>query len=544
MAQRFVSPGTFVEEIDQSFLGQGVEQIGAALIGRTSKGPAFVPVKVSNFNEYVDIFGDLSSSYVLGYAARAYLRNSSAANIVRVLGPLGRTANGTAVAPGYTAQKTMAIVAQTGSTTGRIHALLEVSASSHLVVTDLTNDLFFIRLSSSTGIPANANNDGYVAVTASFLTSSANYVKKVLNTDPTNFVAKGYYLRDVYDYAFKIHVNGNATYSSASYSTMNTLQDGFQSASSPWVKSQEFGGNTEYDLLRVHTLGHGYSENGRFKVSVSNVKISPVPTTNEYGTFTLQVRNFGDSDKSVSLVESFENLDLNPGSRNYVMKRIGDQYWEYDVTNDKMVLRGDYQNQSKFVRVEIATGSYPATSLPWGFKGLVKPNLGLNSGSISGLESTVSSSIQALPYVADLKDKETQAEAKDYIYWGVETAISGSVVARLTLLPNMTGSDPDFSLKLVSGSDGAADIGAGNQGLRYDTTLTSVDSKKGPGDTLSHTVLSSKYAKFTLPLAFGFDGFDPKFANPLENETRLTAVSNIGVQAIRQAIDVVKDPDF
>src|SRR3990167_3479131 len=543
MATKFVSPGVFTEELDQSFLGQGVEQIGSALLGLTEKGPAFVPVRVSNFNEYAEIFGDLNSDFMLGYAARAYLRNSAGANVVRILGPAGRTANGAAVNPGFTAESTWAIVAQTGSTTGRIHALLEITGAADLVITDLTNDQFYVEISGTVA----AMTDPPIAVTASFLTSSSNYIKKVLNTDPTLFTTKGYYVREVYDYVYKKHVNGNAVYGSASYSSMNTLQSGFMSASTPWIKSQEYGGVTEYNLFKVHTLGHGKVENGRFKVSVSNVKVSPVPSTTEFGTFTLLVRNFLDSDKSVATVESFENLDLNPTSRNYLLKRVGDQFWNYDATNDKMILNGDYPNQSKFVRLELNTGSYPDDALPWGFKGLARPDLTLNSGSVTpsfGLNATVSSSIEPLPYVGDLKDKEVQAEPKDYIYWGVEMDLSGSVVGRLSLLPVLTGSDPDFSLKLVSGSSGTATPGAGNQGLQYDTTLVDVASKKGPGTTTSHTVLEPKYAKFTVPLAFGFDGFNPKHSNPIDNELRLTAVSDIGTQAVRQAIDTIKDPDF
>src|SRR3990167_2438565 len=542
MAQTFVSPGVKITEIDQSFLGQAIEQIGAAVIGLTEKGPAFVPTKITNFNEYVNIFGNLNSDYVLGYAARAYLRNSSPLNVVRVLGPSGRTSNGSAVNPGWTAQSVWAVVATTGTSdantiSGSLHALIELTSSAVLVVTDLTNDEFFLRLSSSTyTVPANVNNDGFVAVTASFLTSSANYIKKILNTDPTLFAEQGYYLREVYDYAYHIlggTGGGNAKYSSASYSTMATLTNGFNSASSPWIKSQELGGSSEYNLFRIHTLGHGRSENGRFKVSVSNVKVSPT-TTSDFGTFTLTVRDFKDSDLSPVIIESFENLSFDASSPNFILKRIGDQYWEYDATNDKMVQRGNYTVQSKYVRVEVTTGSYPNSVLPWGFRGLAKPAL-----------TFLTSSMQPLPYVADLsKDKYGgPAEPTDNVYWGVEFKLSGSIISRLSLLPTMTGSDTDFSLKLVSGSVADASVGDGNQGLRYVTG--SLVTKKSPGTTLAHGVLDPTHAKFTVPLAFGNDGWDPTLAvSPIDNDAQLSALTQIGVQAVRQGIDVIKDPDF
>lgn len=40
MAERIVSPGVFTQERDLSFLPQGVADIGAAIIGPTTKGPA------------------------------------------------------------------------------------------------------------------------------------------------------------------------------------------------------------------------------------------------------------------------------------------------------------------------------------------------------------------------------------------------------------------------------------------------------------------------------------------------------------------------
>ena len=49
MAERIVSPGVFTREKDLSFLPQGIGEIGAALIGPTESGPAFVPTLIRNF---------------------------------------------------------------------------------------------------------------------------------------------------------------------------------------------------------------------------------------------------------------------------------------------------------------------------------------------------------------------------------------------------------------------------------------------------------------------------------------------------------------
>ena len=45
MAERIVSPGVFTRERDLSFLPQAIGEIGAAIVGPTAKGPAFVPTQ-------------------------------------------------------------------------------------------------------------------------------------------------------------------------------------------------------------------------------------------------------------------------------------------------------------------------------------------------------------------------------------------------------------------------------------------------------------------------------------------------------------------
>ena len=51
--ETIVSPGVFTRENDQSFLPQGIGQIGAAIVGPTMQGPAFVPVVIRNGFLYV-----------------------------------------------------------------------------------------------------------------------------------------------------------------------------------------------------------------------------------------------------------------------------------------------------------------------------------------------------------------------------------------------------------------------------------------------------------------------------------------------------------
>jgi len=86
MAERIVSPGVFTREKDLSFLPQGITEIGAALIGPTQEGPAFVPTIVRNMGEFEDMFGKESQDFYVPFTAKQYLQSAGTVTIVRVLG--------------------------------------------------------------------------------------------------------------------------------------------------------------------------------------------------------------------------------------------------------------------------------------------------------------------------------------------------------------------------------------------------------------------------------------------------------------------------
>ena len=85
MAEKIVSPGVFTEEKDLSFLPQGIAAIGAAFVGPTIKGPAFIPTSVNSYGEFAQMFGDTNPNLYLPYTAKEYLNNSGQLTVVRVL---------------------------------------------------------------------------------------------------------------------------------------------------------------------------------------------------------------------------------------------------------------------------------------------------------------------------------------------------------------------------------------------------------------------------------------------------------------------------
>lgn len=85
--QVFRSPGFFEREIElKAPPGGGPVGVPAGVIGTANKGPAFVPVTVANFNEFVSIFGNLDPKKFGPYAVNEFLKNRTALTYMRVLG--------------------------------------------------------------------------------------------------------------------------------------------------------------------------------------------------------------------------------------------------------------------------------------------------------------------------------------------------------------------------------------------------------------------------------------------------------------------------
>ncbi|MHC4752800.1 MAG: phage tail sheath subtilisin-like domain-containing protein, partial [Planctomycetota bacterium] len=98
---KFISPGVFIDEIDQSQLPAVPTEVGPVVIGRARKGPADKPVQVESFSDFVQTFGNPVAGNEGGdtwregnntaptyaaYAAKAWLRNNSPLTFLRVLG--------------------------------------------------------------------------------------------------------------------------------------------------------------------------------------------------------------------------------------------------------------------------------------------------------------------------------------------------------------------------------------------------------------------------------------------------------------------------
>ena len=84
--QTFRSPGFFEREIDASTRTSEITGTPAGIIGTAERGPAFVPVTVGSFQDFVNRFGSIDSDRFGPYAVQAFLQHRTAATYMRVLG--------------------------------------------------------------------------------------------------------------------------------------------------------------------------------------------------------------------------------------------------------------------------------------------------------------------------------------------------------------------------------------------------------------------------------------------------------------------------
>ena len=154
---KFVSPGVFINEIDNSFIPKTADVIGPVVIGRSAYGQALRPTKVDSFSEFIENFGypiaggrgaDVSrNGNNIGptygpFAAQAYL-NSKVGPItfVRLLGAQHDDA-ATAGKAGWSTANLNTSVASNGGAYG---LLIVPSASIGTVVTGTLAAVWYLK---------------------------------------------------------------------------------------------------------------------------------------------------------------------------------------------------------------------------------------------------------------------------------------------------------------------------------------------------------------------------------------------------------------
>ena len=515
MAEVFVSPGVYTQEIDDTFSPPpGAAAIGAALVGYTKKGPAFLPTTVNSFGQFRDRFGGLNPEFYMPYAAQSYLRNASTLSVTRVLGR-SSVAAGTIGFLSFPKLSGYSISAVSGGCTVLGTVRKRTSGDGDILLS---------------GTPSNfsLSSGGTIVTGLSMNEASGNYIKKVMGTDVqsshTGEKLTDLYVDAVFDYDYS-NVAGTVSGGSAAAGiTLNHVSvtadgdafddvtGGFSAANSPWIVSQNAGGAVN-NLFRFFTRSHGQIENNSIKVQVSNVQTS----SSSFPEFTLAIRRAQDDDRRPEVLESYENVNLDPNSESYIARVIGDRRVSYDLTQDppELLFDGDYANKSKLVRIDMNTNGYPDDARPAGFRGvgsilaqcggpITGPAAGPGSSNTQGLTATVAS----LPTVTN-QNRDGVIDKQKVL--GINFASPGVGDRLRKTVTSASGSTTaDAGMLFISTT---AEL-SGSGSVTNFTLVNMVGSNSGnfvSSTARNTTGLEDNTAvKFVAPVFSGWDGYNPR----------------------------------
>jgi hypothetical protein len=404
MAEKLVSPGVFTRENDLSFIAQGVGAIGGAIVGPFKQGPAFKPTIITSPSELEDIFGAADGTYYTELTAQNYLRETGLVTICRVAG-IG----------GYTETAPIILTATSGAVSASIGIVFNASSASN---------------AGFTGTVLTTNTSGDFFISGSIIGQYSASVDPADNMDIEDvFGTSPFGSKKAYVYGlFKNHgitFDANTTVTASVIANQDFTNDATY-ASTPWIQSQLIG-DSRFNLVKFHTLADGNVENTRFKITISNVKAAGDINGSDFGTFTVVVRDFNDTDKRKTILEQFNNVNLDPSSTNFIGRVIGDSYTTI-ASDGKVTQLGDWANKSKYVRVEV-DGAAPIVAVPFGHDAYTLP---------IATTSTISNRIPAVTYTtASLSssvyasgiDLEGNTDNSIYLKPLPESALTGANVA-------------------------------------------------------------------------------------------------------------------
>ena len=484
MAERIVSPGVFTQEKDLSFLPQGIAEIGAAIVGPTKKGPAFVPTILRNFQQFEEMFGGLDKDLYVPFTAREYLRSAGTVTIVRVLGLGGYSTNHVQIAAHHNETENPQILA--------------ILAPSALVASESTPLAGVVASGSMTAM--NITTGSY-QFSSSLDPASSKYIGDVFSANPLTTKAQGndspFYLYKIFGTAAAaLAAVSSSSEVTASVSSLSHLRD-YQSGSTPMITSQKLGGSPE-DLFKVSLRSHGEVEtNTHYKIAILNIKQASDVAGSDYGTFSLQVRamdqtTFKESDDTI--VEQYDNLTLDPSSVNFIARRIGDRSVSID-TEGKLTYNGDWPNVSKYIVItnydSVKKGSVAKNLVPYGCGAVNYP---VSASTVN----TASNGVVTASFV-DAQVNSSTSEFDTSVFYGFKFSEAdnrqylGPITSDANLFSNVT-----FSLDDMSGH-----ISASSAKFNGSSTFSSASQKISLGFS------NIAQRKFVVPIQGGFDGSNP-----------------------------------
>lgn len=382
-----VSPGVYTKEVDVRYAVENLGSTTLGLAGETLKGPAFEPIAIQSWSDFVKVFGSTSPAkfkgtglpkYELPYIAESYLNNSNSLLVCRALG-----------LSGYDAGKAWALKVEAESKKYLVGILrskgvynIESSKTGCGSVTEETTFLVDkIEISDYQGKTLNWNctesgnsqtvesdksddkativcykgEDVVAKYSVSLNPADSDYICSVIGTTPSEVSSSKIYVENFYDNAYAELAGAKIVkyLKSDGIDKVSNYYESYRTPVTPWLVSALTPNADQPQvkkLFRFVTISDGADANTEVKVSIE--KINP-----DAGTFDVVVREYSDIDSNPTVLERYSGCNLTLGDSNFIGMKIG-------------TVDGDYEQKSSYVYVELADDAEALSGqVPCGFLG-------------------------------------------------------------------------------------------------------------------------------------------------------------------------------
>ena len=455
------------------------------------------------------------------------------------------------------------------------------------------------------------------SVVFNFDRTSGNYIRNKFNTNPqlvnTLITAtadqKTYWLGETFERSLKEKVTSTtsaaqvaalvplhkddvaATTQSGNWAYQRT---GSAEAKSGWLIGRNYDGqDSNYvgessvaKLFRFECIHAGEEIQKNVLIAIEDLKTATNPTVYAYGTFTVKIM-----DINGGTLEKYSGCNLDPNSPNFISRRIGDMYMEWDESDRRYRSYGDHPNVSDYVRIKMFSESqnYLENDLPVGFlgpgrpKGVIAldgqpefkdfdeqgfPGAFLTTQTVQGTAATLEAlelyghqsikfSFPKLPLRVNGSDGYSANPYK--VHFGIRPKVDA----------NSSLHDPDYCdyLRPLPATYAAQQF-APSGDFEYscvfslhdivinttNNTVTWTSGSMAAGDSYTsnnqgnslQSMFDLGVKQFVLPLFGGFDGLDITEKEPFREDligTTLAETANYLQYSLNKAIDSVSDPE-
>ena len=340
-----ISPGVLTRENDSSFIGARPVTFGAAIIGPAVMGPVGIPTGVSTFSQYEAIFGGQIES---GSQQYTYLNSISARNY---FAQGGQSLLVTRVVTGSFSEASSSIgsTLTSGALVGGVNQLLSSQINgNNFNITGSTGGTEILNLSLDGGVGSGAVAS--VTLATQIASAQTSSVTSITVTTP----GVGY---EVGDTVFIPSESLGATKPGGTNLEYTFVTDDLQTTSSFTIKTISEGeimNNYQSIDSANGTLDSGSANNLRWEIASVNTSS---------GQFSLLVRRGNDTSTQKAILETYNNVSLDPQAVNYISKVIGDTYEtvEQDGTDYFVKTNGNFPRRSAYIYVSevgLPTPSY------------------------------------------------------------------------------------------------------------------------------------------------------------------------------------------